>query len=224
MYYKWLKSDGRSPIANWLWPLPTEDGPGEWTPYIKELMACESGYHGCKDNASSLFDSCCEGELYEIDYRGKANDFGDTMIGHEARLLRKVGEMDARKWRLLACDFAERTLSIYERIYPNDSRPRNAIEVARRYADGETTIEKLCAAGDAAKIAARSTARRARADAMCAWAPWAAWAVARDKSNSRDSARYAVKAASIAAVPSEAEWQKQRLFEYLAEPTCASRL
>jgi len=33
----------------------------------------------------------------------------------------------------LACDFAENVLHIFEEAYPNDNRPRNAIEVKRRW-------------------------------------------------------------------------------------------
>ena len=36
--------------------------------------------------------------------------------------------------RLMAADFAESVLSLYERDYPNDPRPRNAIEATRTFA------------------------------------------------------------------------------------------
>ena len=37
--------------------------------------------------------------------------------------------------RLMAADFAEAMLPIFERERPNDSRPRDAINIARAYAD-----------------------------------------------------------------------------------------
>ena len=46
----------------------------------------------------------------------------------------------------------------YEEKYPGDMRPRNAIEVARRYAQGEATPEEIRAARDAARAAARAAA------------------------------------------------------------------
>jgi len=48
--------------------------------------------------------------------------------------------------RLMASDFAELALPIFERARPTDARPRNTIAVARRYARGEATEEELSAA------------------------------------------------------------------------------
>ena len=47
--------------------------------------------------------------------------------------------------RLMASDFAELALPIFERARPTDARPRNTIAVARRYARGEATEEELSA-------------------------------------------------------------------------------
>jgi len=52
--------------------------------------------------------------------------------------------------RLFACDCAEKVLPIYEKQYPKDIRPRQAIEVARKFANGEATQDALAAARDAA--------------------------------------------------------------------------
>ena len=68
--------------------------------------------------------------------------------------------------RLMACDFAEAVLPIFEKKYPDDERPRNSIKVARRYANGKATDKELAAAGAAAWDAA--------------WAAWAAGDAARD--------------------------------------------
>jgi hypothetical protein len=64
-----------------------------------------------------------------------------------------------REIRLFACDCAEMVLPIYEKKYPNDNRPRQAIEVSKMYADGKATLEELAAARDAAGDAARAAAR-----------------------------------------------------------------
>lgn len=45
--------------------------------------------------------------------------------------------------RLFACDCAESVLSIFEKHYPNDDRPRKSIEVARKYANGEASMDEL---------------------------------------------------------------------------------
>ena len=59
-----------------------------------------------------------------------------------------------RELRLLACDFAESVLPIFERERPADPRPREAIRLARLFADGEATREQMAAARAAARDAA----------------------------------------------------------------------
>jgi len=56
----------------------------------------------------------------------------------------------APEWRrLLAADYAEHVLPIYEAQYPDDPRPRHAIETARQYALGRVTAQEMAAAGGA---------------------------------------------------------------------------
>ena len=66
-------------------------------------------------------------------------------------LIEQLSECDQR---LFACDCAERVLHIYENEHPDDRRPHVAVEVARRYANGKATTEKLAAARAAASAAA----------------------------------------------------------------------
>ena len=89
---------------------------------------------------------------------------------------------DDPRLRLVACDFAKAVL-IY--VPAGEDRPRQAIEVPRRFAAGDATREELAAARDAAGAAARAAAwdaagaaRAAARDA--AWTAWAAWAAAWD--------------------------------------------
>ena len=97
--------------------------------------------------------------------------------------------------RLFACDCAERTLPIFEKKYPEDKRPRQAIEAARKFANGEATQKELDAAWAVA------------GDAV--WdAVWdAAWDVA------WDAARDATWDATWDA---ERQWQTQHLKDSLA--------
>ena len=69
-------------------------------------------------------------------------------------------------YRHMAADFAESVLHIYEADYPNDNRPRLAIQAARDFADGkidDAAWAAARAAGDAAWAAAWAAARAARA-------------------------------------------------------------
>jgi hypothetical protein len=70
--------------------------------------------------------------------------------------------------RLFACDAAESVLHIFERQRPDDRRPREAIRIARRFANGQATRQELDAAGAAAWAAAGDAAWAAAGDA--AWA------------------------------------------------------
>lgn len=111
---------------------------------------------------------------------------------------------DERFARLLACDYAEHILHIFESRYPDDKRPRRAIEVSRRCADGLATEDELNAARDAAR-AARDAAWAAEAAARAAWA---AWAAAR-------AAEAAARAARDAARAAERQWQEEHLRQLL---------
>ena len=110
--------------------------------------------------------------------------------------------MDERFARHLACDFAEHVLPICEALYPGDNRPRNAIEVSRRFADGNATAEELTATWSAG-AAAQS-----------------AWGAARAAAGAARSATWSAGAAARAAAgESEREWQAQRLRERYEEFT-----
>jgi hypothetical protein len=96
--------------------------------------------------------------------------------------------------RLMAADFAEAVLPIFERELPNDMRPRQAIQAARYFAVGRI--------GAAVRDAARAAVRAAVRDAAEA-AEAAAWAAA--EAAVRDAARAAAWAAARAAVRDAAE-------------------
>jgi hypothetical protein len=110
----------------------------------------------------------------------ESNGLNDTIWA-----LRAVDGKD-KEIRLFAADCAESVLHIYEKQYPNDARPRKAIQAARDYANGVITMEEL----DAARDAAWDTAWAARAAAYAA-----AWDAA---GAALTAARYAAEAASHA--------------------------
>lgn len=63
-------------------------------------------------------------------------------------------EETKRLARLLAADYAEHVLLFFEEKYPDDDRPRKAIEVTRLYAKGLVDAAAWAAAGAAAMAAA----------------------------------------------------------------------
>ncbi len=66
-----------------------------------------------------------------------------------------------RRVRLWLADCAAHVLKIYERGYPNDDRPRNAIIAARHFARGKIRAAASAAASAAARAAASAAARAA---------------------------------------------------------------
>ena len=117
--------------------------------YIEgEIIPCERGYH----SSPSLWQALTYAPgpiacLVEIPRKGTKREF-DKAASPSRKLLAAVNiESDLR---LFAADCAEHVLWIYERDYPNDARPRQAIAATRAYAAGEI--------GDAAWAAAQAAA------------------------------------------------------------------
>jgi len=112
-----------------------------------------------------------------------------------------------RAMRLMAADFAEAVLPIFEREYPDDDRPRKAIQAARYFANGKITEQERDAAWDAAGAAGAAAGAAAWAAAGAArdvaWdtAGAAAWAAARAAAGAAGwaAARAAAGAAARAA-------------------------
>jgi len=98
--------------------------------------------------------------------------------------------------RLMAADFAEAVLPIYERHYPGKMQPRVAIQAARDYAHGRIGITVMEAARDAAVVAGAGSWASKDVAGVAAWragmAAWASWAAARESSVfARYAAEYA---------------------------------
>jgi hypothetical protein len=139
---------------------------------------------------------------------GGVTEYGvDTPITI-ARVLEYNGLSDAL-WALAkACDTsdtlerfvvicADHVLPIFEQIYPNDNRPRLAIQKVKDFLNGKIDEKELRAAADAAADAADAAA---------------------DAVNVAYAAANAVNAAD-AAYAAEREWQKQKLLELVSEDT-----
>lgn len=143
--------------------------------------------------------------------------------------LRCTLESNDRLARLFACDCAAHVLPLFEAAHPSDSRPRQAIEVARRFAMGEASNEELNAAWAAAWAAAATDAEARTAAWAWAAAATEAAAVTRDamweaavwaQDAAAEAAAWAVASVSRtaawdAAREAERQWQAARLEELL---------
>ena len=187
------------------WPLQEV----EELPTGTKPILCEIGLHASKSALDAL--SYAPGPFVS-----RVRLEGTVVVGDDkacaTRRVRLAGPVDAsRELRLFAADCAERVLPIFEKRYPGDDRPRKAIEVARRFAEGEATQKEMRAAREAAGDAAWA-AREAAGDA--AWdAAWAAWASAWDAAK---DAAWDARAAWDAGDP-ELEWQENALIRHLEE-------
>jgi len=121
----------------------------------------------------------------------------------------------------LACRYAEHTLHFFEDRYPDDKRPRQAIDAARNcITDKSNAVSAARAAARAARAAASAvwaTASAARAAANAAWAAASAARDTRDAAASAASAASAARAgaAGAAARDAEIEWQTKIFIEML---------
>ena len=168
MYYKYLNKDRKSPTQNWQWP-PV----GTWTPLIDDLIICESGYHVCRPAPHFDLLEWYGEKLYEVEIRGKVINSDNKLCVTQARLVRECKNWNPRTQRLFACDCAARVLKIFEAKYPKDKRPREAIRVARAFANGKATATELATVWAAAGTTPDTTW------AMTADATWASTGAAR---------------------------------------------
>ena len=155
--FKVLESGGKAIYANGFeWSLPTKTKPGKWMPKIEgELSVCQQGYHLCRKK--DLIHWLHGPEIYEAEYRGEILKSDNKVVVREARLIKQLN-WTPETARIFASDCAYRALPIFEKYYPNDNRPRKAIEAARQYARGEIGAAARAAARDAAGAAARAAA------------------------------------------------------------------
>lgn len=189
-YFKFLNHD-RLPAHGGFgqWPEP-----GTWTKEI-DPIPCEQGWHLCRKK--DIF-HWTHNTLWVVEAEGVVEDFS-KVVARRARLVRQVEEWYPKNARLFAADCAERVLHVFESQYPDDDRPRKAIETARRYARGVASEEEL----DTARTAAWSAARSGSAARSAALS--AAWAAAR-------SAAWAAGSAARTAAEAERDWQIEHLF------------
>jgi len=148
------------------------------------------GYFACRPKYAVRW---IDARAFTFEADGEIYEDGTKFCCRRARLVREFDTWNEQTQRLLACEYAEAVLPIFERVDPDDMRPRNCIAVSRRYAFGladNTVLREAAwaawaasaagmaeAATEAAAAAAAAAARAARSAAVAA-AAWAAWEAA----------------------------------------------
>jgi hypothetical protein len=98
-------------------------------------------HHPCKSSWNKLLNSL--GKTEADDTEVTIRYILDLLGFADATWALSITEGCEKNIRLFACDCAESVLPLFEEKYPEDKRPRRAIEVARRFAVGEATLEEL---------------------------------------------------------------------------------
>jgi hypothetical protein len=204
--YKFLREGLKSNSGNLTWEI------GKWVHEKGKLDICNNGLH-CSLYPDQAF-SYVQGEILAlVETKGKAIIQEDKECWSDMRIVK------AYKWTKtdsveLAIFAAELVIDIYEKQYPNDDRPRKAIEAAKAYIKDPSGAARAAraayAAADAADYAARAadyaTARAARAAYAAAYAARAAdYATARAAYAAGDAADYAARATAYAADAADSE-------------------
>jgi hypothetical protein len=183
--YKFLHKKGRSIVSEHgqlKWKI------GEWQHVDGEIKACENGLH-CSDTPAEAFSYVRGDVLAVVETKGESDQEADKSAWSDMRIA-KAYKWTVRDSRELAIYAAELVIDIYEKQYPNDKRPREAIEAAKKVLEKDT--KKNRDAADAAADAAYAAADAARA-------AYAAARAAADAARAAYAAAYAAYAAARAA-------------------------
>ena len=151
---------------------------GKWYKTKAELEICERGFHASENIIDAMeFVDCFW--LAKVEVRGKSEIGSDKQCWEEIRII------DWKKWTRkdsisLSIYSAELVLENFEKEYPNDLRPREAIEAAKKVLKSDT--EKNRAAAACVARAAWSAESAAWSATSAAWsaasAAWSATSVA----------------------------------------------
>lgn len=139
-----------------------------------------------------------------------------------AKHTKQIDEQDHRLLAVWASDCAEHVLACFEKAYPNDNRPRKAIEATRAWVRGDIPMIDARKAAFASHAAARA-ANNASAQ-FAARAAGHAAATAHVGDHARHAADYAIKAVTTAEIHNnttiaEKDWQYQHLPKHLRAVT-----
>jgi hypothetical protein len=177
-YYKFLTETNKGACSEFDYSdyLPKGGRPGKWIPKVKDVAMCESGYHACEKRDLMNW---ANAQLFEVELRGGIVDGDSKTVGQQMRFIRKVDGWNERNLRLAACEIAEKTVKKYWND-PDDTRPMDAIKVARRYAHGKATEDELVAAKSSSASSASSSAW---------WSALVAWSAASASASSTSAPR-----------------------------------
>jgi lysyl-tRNA synthetase class I len=142
---------------------------GEWAKVRGPIKCCNNGFHASKRAINAMQFVNCE-IIALVEVRGESDHENDKTAHAEMRI-KKAYKWTKRDSVELAVFAAEQVIKKYEKKYPNDDRPRKAIEAAKEWLKNPTAAHAAYAAyaADAAH-AAYAAAEAAYAAAEAAYA------------------------------------------------------
>ena len=155
--YKFLTSEMTSkynPSCKWV--------VGEWKKHEGPLEMCGAGFHYCREPLDA-FAYAYGGMLAVIEARGDEIQKGNKLDASEMRIVKVVDAKLVAVRFAVAC--ARRVLPIFEQHYPNDDRPRKAIEAAEAWLEQPSASRASRAASEASWAASEAASRAARVKA-----------------------------------------------------------
>jgi hypothetical protein len=177
--------------------------------FLKSISACHDAVEEFKSRTNGEVEAV---KLLRLLIKDEKYQWANWLI---------VRVMSRPQYLAYAVFAAEQVLDIFEKKYPEDKRPRMAIEAAKKVVMDDTTANRE-AAGEAAREASRAAGEAARESAWAAgeaaWAAWAsreaawaAWASRAAGEAARESAWAAREAAWAAWAAGEAAWDKMMI-------------
>ena len=178
--WKSMKAGMKSGVGDMTWKV------GRWEKHKGKLDMCHSGFHASVRATDAMRYVNCE-ILALVEVRGKHLQQDDKQCWSEMRVVR------AYEWTKLdsvamAIYAAELVIGEHEKKYPDDKRPRQAIEAAKKWLKDPTEENRQAAAAYAAYAAAYAASIAYAAYDAAHYAASAAY----------DAAYYAASAASAA--------------------------
>lgn len=204
--WKFLQKGFKSENGNVTWKK------GVWNKIDEPLKMCEMGFHCSKDPYDAF--SYVQGEiLAKVECRGKHLEDDNKECWSEQRIVK------AYKWTkknsvALAIFAAELILPNFEKAYPNDKRPRKAIEAAKKVLFKDTAKNRLAARTSAwlAWEASQSLWEATESLLASAWLAWASAGSARTSAQLAWTATWASAGSARAASWSETIKKIQSFF------------
>jgi hypothetical protein len=148
---------------------------GRWRSVTPPLIPCDHGLHVATVRQALDW---LGPRIGLVEVAGERIDQDDKVIVERARVVEWLTTWNERSARHFAADCAAAVLPVWEARYPDDDRPRRAIEAARAYADGTISAAALLTAYSAAYLAADSAAYLAASSAADSAADSAAYLAA----------------------------------------------